>query len=56
MISASELARLLEVNPSTIKNWEHKGYIKPEYILPSGRKRYSEDLVEKIKKGEINNV
>ena len=56
MYSASDLARALEVNPSTISNWDAKGYIKADFILPSGRKRYSEETLEKIKKGDYKNV
>lgn len=40
----SEAAKALGKSPSTLRRWEAKGYIKPNYT-PSGQREYTaEDL------------
>ena len=47
MLMISEVARLLEVDPRTVKRWMDQG-ILPHVKLPSGTRRIYKAQVEKI--------
>ena len=53
MLSAVEVAKVFNVNPNTVRNWEHKGLIKPDMITPSGRKFYSEEQIKLLSQGGL---
>lgn len=48
MYTSGEVARIVGVSITTIKNWEEKGALKPDRKLPSGRRLYSERTVEEF--------
>lgn len=48
MYTSGEVARIVGVSITTIKNWEERGALKPDRKLPSGRRLYSERTVEEF--------
>lgn len=48
MLSVSDVAKLFEVDPHTIRNWDVKGYIKADKVTPTGRRFYSEEQINKV--------
>lgn len=48
MYTSGEVARIVGVSITTIKNWEERGSLKPDRKLPSGRRLYSERTVEEF--------
>jgi MerR family transcriptional regulator, light-induced transcriptional regulator len=49
LLSIGELSRLTHVPVTTIRNWENRYGIPVPERLPSGHRRYSLNLVEKLK-------
>lgn len=50
MLSVSEAAAIFKVTPHTIRSWDNKGILKPDYISPTGRRFYSKEKVETLRK------
>lgn len=48
MLSRKEVAEKFEVSYETIRNWESKGILKPDYVTPTGRKSFSEGQIETL--------
>lgn len=55
MYTSGEIARLMGVSITTVKNWEEKGALKPDRRLPSGRRQYSETTVKNFMES-LNNI
>lgn len=45
-LSIGQVAKILEVTPETIRNWEKVGKLVPEFRTESGQRRYSKEQVE----------
>lgn len=45
----AELARELNIPKTTMMYWIKKGFVKPDIVLPSGKKKFSEETVQKLK-------
>ena len=48
MLSVSEVANRFQVTPHTVRSWEAKGIIKPDWVSPTGRRYYQEENVERL--------
>lgn len=47
-MTVAEFAAKIGVHPQTVRKWDREGVLKPHHVLPSGRRLYSEEQVEKI--------
>ncbi len=47
-MTVAEFASKIGVHPQTVRKWDREGVLKPHHVLPSGRRLYSEEQVEKI--------
>ena len=47
-IRISDAAKLLGVNPMTLRRWEKKGYLTPLRIGPRKDRRYFQDEVKRL--------
>ena len=47
MYTVKEFAKLLKVNPATIRRWEKAGIVNP-IILPNGYRRYTDEDYNKL--------
>ena len=45
MLTTGEVANTLGVSKTTVLNYETRGILVPERVLPSGRRLYSESVV-----------
>jgi len=41
-----EFSKIVNVPPSTLRNWHNKGYFVPHYIAPSKTRYYSSDQID----------
>lgn len=48
-VTRKEVAEHFGVSTQSVKSWEKKGLIKPEYHL-NGKPRYSKEAIEAMKK------
>lgn len=55
--SVSKFAKLLDINPQTLRNWDKQGKLKPAYVGENGYRYYShdqlEDMIDKKKDNRI---
>jgi len=49
MLTSVQVANLLNVKPSTFRNWIRCGWIKPSLTTPGGHYFFTSEDVEKIK-------
>jgi excisionase family DNA binding protein len=49
-LKISEVARILNVHPQTLRRWENEGKIKP--IRVNGQRRYNRDEIEQLQSGD----
>lgn len=47
-LSIGDVAKMLEVTPETLRNWEKTGKLVPYLRTESGQRRYSKEQVEKF--------
>lgn len=47
-MTVAEFASKIGVHPQTVRKWDREDVLKPHHVLPSGRRLYSEEQVEKI--------
>lgn len=52
-MTAVEFAKRIGVSSMTVGRWVKKGLIKPAMVTPSGRGKYSEDMVEAYFNGTL---
>lgn len=48
MLSRKEVAERFGVSYETIRNWEAKGILKPDYVSPTNRVSFSEEQIEAL--------
>lgn len=48
MYSVSEVAKIFRVTPSTVRTWDAKGILKPDWVSPTRRRYYKEENVSKV--------
>ena len=48
MLSRKEVAERFGVSYETIRNWEAKGILKPDYVSPTNRVSYSDEQIEAL--------
>lgn len=46
--SVSQFAKLLDINPQTLRNWDREDKLKPAYIGENGYRYYSQDQLESM--------
>lgn len=51
MYKINEFARLINVTPLTLRNWDKNGKL-PAIKLPTGHRRYTEEQLQQILKGK----
>ena len=51
LLTIGSAAKLLNVHPNTLRNWEKEGFIKVIRIGKRGDRRYRKDLIWKIMYG-----
>ena len=47
--SIGEVAKMLEVCPQTLRNWEKLGFIKKVHRRPTNHRRYTDEDIKTIK-------
>lgn len=45
-LKLKDVAELFGVTTPTIRNWQKKGVLEPDVILPSGRARYTREQID----------
>ena len=48
MLSRKEVAEKFGVSYETIRNWERKGILNPDYVSPTNRVSFSEEQIEAL--------
>lgn len=48
MLSRKDVAIKFGVSYETIRNWEAKGILKPDYVGPTNRVSFSEEQIEAL--------
>ena len=43
-----EFANKIGVSPSTLRNWERRGWLVPHHVAPSGYRYYSEEQFKQV--------
>ena len=46
LYNIGEFSKIVNIPPSTLRNWHDKGYFVPHYIAPSKTRYYSSDQIE----------
>ena len=46
--SIGEVAKILDISPQLIRNWENSGFIQKPKRRPTNRRRYSNEDIQKI--------
>lgn len=49
LITVREAARRLGVHENTIRNWQRRGIIGRQFILPSGIRRFSAEDIDRMR-------
>lgn len=49
----SEFAKLVGVTPTTLREWERRGWLLPHHRSPSGYRFYSDEQLQRYLSGEI---
>lgn len=55
MLTVSEVAEMFMVTPQTVRSWEARGILKPDWVSPTRRRYYEEENVERLRARGIKN-
>lgn len=53
-LKIGEFASRIGVTPTTLREWEKRGWLVPHHRSPSGYRYYSEEQVKQVLSGELN--
>lgn len=45
-------SRIIDIHKTTLRKWHEKGILVPDFITPTGIRIYTDEQVEKYRRGE----